>query len=153
MIGGPWPGEADFELQYYWKVRAPPIPPFRPPKNSRISEPPFTLSYLLLINFGPNCFKTWILFLRSIMPRYTKGDLARAIKNVANGKAMTVAAPEWSIPYSTLQDRIQGSENYSNVAESQRNLSRGQEGHLANWVLTREALGVPLTHAQIKEFG
>ena len=86
------------------------------------------------------------------MPWYTKDDIAQAIKDVANGKSLTSAAKEWGVPHSILWDRIRGSEPHSLAAESQQRLSRVQEDHLANWVLTQEALGVPLTHAQIKEF-
>jgi Tc5 transposase DNA-binding domain len=55
-------------------------------------------------------------------------------------------------PFSTLRDRLKDTENHSLAAESQQKLSKAQEDHLANWVLTQEALRVPLTHAQIKEF-
>ena len=86
------------------------------------------------------------------MARYTEDDIAQAIKDTTNGKSLRLAAQEWGVPYTTLQNRIEGHENHSNVAESQQRLSRVQEDHLANWVLTQEALGVPLTYAQIKEF-
>ena len=48
--------------------------------------------------------------------------------------------------------RTKGSESHSNAAESQQRLSRVQEEHLTQWVLTQEALGLPPTHAQIREF-
>jgi 4-hydroxybenzoate polyprenyltransferase len=86
------------------------------------------------------------------MTQYTEDDLNHAIEDVANGKPKKLAAREWGVPESTLRNRIKGSENHSIAAESQQRLSKVQEDHLANWVLTQEALGVPLTHAQIKEF-
>jgi 4-hydroxybenzoate polyprenyltransferase len=86
------------------------------------------------------------------MPQYTEDDIAQAIKDVANGAALKSAAKEWGVPPNTLRDRIKGSEGHSIAAESQQRLSRVQEDHLANWILAQEALGVPLTHAQIKEF-
>jgi hypothetical protein len=86
------------------------------------------------------------------MPQYTEDDLVQALIDVANGKSKQLAAKEWGVPHSTNRDRIKGSESHSSAGESQQRLSRAQEDHLANWVLTQEALGVPLTHAQIKEF-
>ena len=72
-----------------------------------------------------------------------------AIKNSIN---KSVASREWGIPYSTLLDRFKGTETHSKAAESQQKLSKSQEEHLANWVLTQEALGCPLTYAQVREF-
>jgi hypothetical protein len=86
------------------------------------------------------------------MPQYTEDDLILATKDVENGKSIRSAAKEWGVPYPTLRGRIKGSETHSNAAESQQRLSRVQEDHLSNWVLTQEALGVPLTYSQIKEF-
>ena len=86
------------------------------------------------------------------MPRYTEDDIAQAIKDTTNGKSLRLAAREQGVPYPILRGRIEGGENHSNTVESQQRLSRVQEDHLANWVLTQEALGVPLTYTQIKEF-
>ena len=86
------------------------------------------------------------------MPRYTKDDLAQALNDVANKKPIREAAREWGIPYPTLRMRTKGSESHSNAAESQQRLSRVQEEYLTQWVLTQEALGLPPTHAQIREF-
>jgi len=122
-----------------------------PPKLSDFSDRHSHFFSFYFINSTLNCFEFWILLLKLIMPWYTKDDIAQAIKDVANGKSLS-AAKEWGVPHSTLWDRIRGSEPHSLAAESQQRLSRVQEDHLANWVLTQEALGVPLTHAQIKEF-
>lgn len=84
------------------------------------------------------------------MPQDTEDDMAHAIADVANSKSRKSAAKEWGIPNSSLLGRIKGSENHSITAESQQRLSRAQENHLSDWVLTQEALGVPLTHGQIK---
>ena len=70
------------------------------------------------------------------MPRYTEDDMAQAIKDTTNGKSLRLAAREQGVPYPTLRGRIEGGENHSNAAESQQRLSRVQEDHLANWVLT-----------------
>ena len=86
------------------------------------------------------------------MPRYTEDDIAQALNDVANKKPIRQAAREWDVPYHTLRNRVEGKESHSNAAESQQRLSRVQEDHLTQWVLTQEALGHPPTHGQIKEF-
>ena len=87
------------------------------------------------------------------MPQYTEDDVSSALDDIMNGKFLRQAAKDWGVPPSTLQSRINGTENHSKAAESQQRLSRAQENHLADWAIAQEALGVPLTHAQIKEFG
>ena len=86
------------------------------------------------------------------MPRYTEDDILQALNDITNGKSMPEVVRTSGVPRSILQDRIKGSETHSIAAESQQRLSRVQEDHLANWALTQEAIGVPLTHAQIREF-
>ena len=58
------------------------------------------------------------------MPQYTKGNIAQAIKDVANRAALKSAAKEWGVPPNTLRNRIKGSEGYSIAAESQQRLLR-----------------------------
>jgi Tc5 transposase DNA-binding domain len=53
---------------------------------------------------------------------------------------------------STLQNRNHGREKHALASESQQRLSKIQEEHLSTWVLAQEALGVPLTHGQIRQF-
>ena len=53
---------------------------------------------------------------------------------------------------STLRHRNQGTESRTIAAENQQRLSKIQEDHLTTWVLAQEALGVPVTHGQIREF-
>ena len=108
----------------------PTTPPFRPLKNSRIPDRSSYLPTFYSTNFDPNCFETWILFFKLVMPRYTEDDLAQAIEDIANGKFVRRAAREWGIPYGTLRDRIEGSENHSSAAESQQRLSKVQEDYL-----------------------
>ena len=86
------------------------------------------------------------------MYQYTEQDLLAALNNVRNGKSLKLASREWGVPFSTLRDRNQGSENHTFAAESQQRLSKIQEKHLSTWVLAQEALGVPLTYGQIREF-
>jgi hypothetical protein len=59
---------------------------------------------------------------------------------------------DWGVPVSTLQNHTKGTESHDIAAESQQRLSKIQEEHLTAWVLAQEALGVPLTHGQIRQF-
>jgi 4-hydroxybenzoate polyprenyltransferase len=86
------------------------------------------------------------------MPQYTEQDLLAALDDVRNGKSLRLASREWGIPLSTLQNRNDSSESHTFAAESQQRLSKVQEDHLSTWVLAQEALGVPLTHGQIRQF-
>ena len=65
---------------------------------------------------------------------------------------MRLASREWGIPLTTLFGRNQGRENHTQASETQQRLSPSQEEHLSTWVLAQEALGVPLSHGQIKQF-
>jgi hypothetical protein len=86
------------------------------------------------------------------MRQYSEQDLCAALNDVKNGKSLKLASREWGIPYTTLQNRNQGQESHTLAAENQQRLSPSQEEHLSNWVLAQEALGVPLTHGQIRQF-
>jgi len=86
------------------------------------------------------------------MNQYTPYDLAQAMEAVANGQSLRKAALQWGIPRATLQGRICGSESHQQAAANQQRLSPVQEHHLTSWILTQESLGLPPTHAQIKEF-
>jgi hypothetical protein len=86
------------------------------------------------------------------MHQYTEQDLLKALNDVKNGKSLKLASREWGIPYTTLQNRNHGRTTHSVAAESQQRLSKAQEEHLSNWVLAQEALGVPVTHGQIRQF-
>ena len=52
------------------------------------------------------------------MPQYTKDNMILAIRDIANGKSLKLAAKEWGIPFSLLRNRIQGTETHSIAAES-----------------------------------
>ena len=86
------------------------------------------------------------------MPRYSEQDLIMALNEVANGKSLRLASREWGIPRATLYNRNHGGTTHSIAAEDQQRLSKVQEEHLSTWVLAQEALGVPLTHGQIRQF-
>lgn len=87
------------------------------------------------------------------MPQYTEDDLNEAINAIQNGASIRQASKDWGIPKSTLSNRIKGSQP-KGVYErhGQQKLSIEQEDHLSKWILTQEALGLPVTHTQIRLF-
>ena len=80
------------------------------------------------------------------MHEYTKDDVHQAIREVINGKPRKSTSQKWGIPLSTLRDRLRDTQTHSLAAENQQKLSKVQEEHLANWVLTQKALGNGVTH-------
>ena len=85
--------------------------------------------------------------------QYIEQDLQDALaKYHTNGGSIRKIAQEFGIPYSTFRDRIYGTQSRSTGAEYLQTLSRVQEDHLTQWVLTQAALGLPPTYTQIKEF-
>ena len=87
------------------------------------------------------------------MPKYTEDDLKEAINAIQNGVSIRQASKDWGVPKTTLQDRIKGAQP-KGLYESQvqQKLSVEQEKHLARWIITQEALGLPVTHNQIQLF-
>ena len=84
---------------------------------------------------------------------YTEQDLQDAVTQYhEGGQSLRKISREFGIPTTTLHHRIHGAQTRSAGAEWQQTLSRVQEDHLAQWVLTQTALGIPPTHAQIREF-
>ena len=86
------------------------------------------------------------------MKPYTEYNLSQAIKAVENGTSIRRAALDWGIPRITLHDRLKGSQSHKDAAAGQQSLSKVQEGHLAQWILTQATLGLPPTHAELKVF-
>jgi transposase-like protein len=84
---------------------------------------------------------------------YIEQDLQDAIDEYRYGRrSMRSICKDFGIPRSTLRHRIQGTQSRSTAAEPLQTLSRVQEDHLVQWVLTQVALGVLPTHVQIREF-
>ena len=85
---------------------------------------------------------------------YTEQDIHDAIEKYDRGKqSIRNIAKEFGIPYPTLWHRLSGTQSHQDASEWQQSLSRIQEDRLTEWVLTQAALGVPVTHAQIRLFG
>lgn len=86
------------------------------------------------------------------MPSYSEKDLLEAIKDVESGISQRKAAQRWGVPKTTLHDRLNGTLNKYDAQEHTQRLSRQQETHLVQWILTQEALGLAPTHQQVREF-
>ena len=83
---------------------------------------------------------------------YSEGDIAQAINAVRNGVSIRRAALDWGIPRKTLHNRFTGTQPRKDAFESRQRLSKVQESHLAEWIHTQVALGLPPTHAQLHAF-
>ncbi len=84
---------------------------------------------------------------------YSKQDLQNTVQEYQHGRqSLKKISLEFGIPKTTIWNRIYGSQPHRDASESQQSLSRVQRDYLTQWVLTQVALGVPPTHAQIREF-
>ena len=72
-----------------------------------------------------------------------------AITDVNDGQSIRKASEDWDVPYATLWGRIKGHSQPKGQYEAKvmQKLSPHQESHLVNWVLTQEALGLPVNYA------
>lgn len=77
-----------------------------------------------------------------------------AIAAVNDGQSLRKASEQWGVPFSTLRHRLVNHTQPKGQYEAKvmQKLSPHQESHLVNWVLTQEALGLPVSHAQIQTF-
>ena len=103
-------------------------------------------------NFASNAFKLQNTILNIKMPSYTEVDIEAAIMEVYEGRSVRKAAIAHGIPYTTLSDRLRGAQTRIASHVHQQRLSPIQEKRLVDWILGQEALGFPLTYAQIREF-
>lgn len=85
------------------------------------------------------------------MPNYTPEDLQLALTDVQNGLSMRKAANRNKVPYSTLRDRLCGTESHTVAAESQQRLSKVLERKLCDWLIFQDKLGMALMHSQIRK--
>ena len=86
------------------------------------------------------------------MAKYTENDLQAAISAVQNGCPIRKAARDYGIPRTTLGDRLKGAESRKDANSYKMRLSIDQEAKLAKWALIQGQLGLPLSHAQIRDF-
>lgn len=105
--------------------------------------------------FQPRTFREEIFCIAMLTkkkPSYSEDDILAAIQDMENGISQRVAAQRWRIPRSTLRHRCKGGVNAHEASECRQRLSKDQEGHIVQWILAQYALGLPLTHQEIKEF-
>ena len=86
------------------------------------------------------------------MKPYDEQDLQSALDAVADGASIHQSAQEYGIPRSTLRNRIKGHQRRSEAFAYQQRLRPVQEELLTTWILAQAALGLPPSHAQVKEF-
>ena len=86
------------------------------------------------------------------MKQYTEYDVGLALEQIANGAGLNKVARETGIPRATLQGRQNGAQTHREAAQASQRLSPSQEAHLGQWVLAQAALGLPPTHAQLRDF-
>lgn len=86
------------------------------------------------------------------MKPYTEEDVEQAIEAIVNGQSLRKASLEWGVPRTTLSDRLTGTKPWKQAFSGLQKLSPSQEDHLAQWVLTQDALGLPPSHLQVKQF-
>ena len=86
------------------------------------------------------------------MPDYNEESILFALQDINNGLSQRKAAALYKIPRSTLQERLNGRQTHSQGAEGLQRLTKWQESHLTKWVLVQDALALPLTHLQLKQF-
>ena len=86
------------------------------------------------------------------MKQYSEEELQQALQAILSGQTIKRAAIEHGIPRSTLQNRIKGQQPRSEAFSDFQRLRPVQEELLTTWILTQAALGLPPSHAQVKEF-
>ncbi|KAJ6436136.1 reverse transcriptase [Purpureocillium lavendulum] len=84
--------------------------------------------------------------------RYTEADIHRALEAVASGGSVKKASRDWGVPRATLYNRMNGHECRKDAFSSLQRLSQTQEKQLTKWILVQDALGLPPTHSQIRQF-
>lgn len=75
-----------------------------------------------------------------------------ALAEVMSGGPVQRAARRWGIPSTTLLYRSRGSTTRAAVSEGRQKLTRTQEAHLSNWVISQAALGFPVNQAGVYDF-
>jgi len=66
------------------------------------------------------------------MKQYNEHDIRFAIDEVGEDVSIRRAAKNWNIPFTTLQNRLQGTQTHRQAAESQQKLPPELETKLAN---------------------
>lgn len=86
------------------------------------------------------------------MKSYTEGQIAEAIAAIENGTSLRQASKTWSIPRTTLYNRISGRLPRTIAHQSRQRLSIREEDELVNWFLAQANLGLPPSHQELRTF-
>lgn len=92
-----------------------------------------------------------IFFLYAMSKAYSEDDVNQALTAIGNGQSLRKAAMESGIPRSTLHHRLHGTQPWVTAFSDLQKLSTTQEDYLAHWIRIQAALGLPLTHQQLRE--
>ncbi|KAM4067714.1 Tc5 transposase DNA-binding domain-containing protein [Hirsutella rhossiliensis] len=84
--------------------------------------------------------------------KYTESDIHSALEAIANGGSAKKAARDWGVQRATLYNRMHGHECRKDAFSALQRLSQTQEKQLTEWILIQDALGLPPTHSQIRQF-
>ena len=86
------------------------------------------------------------------MTKYTETDIHHALEAIASGVSTKKASRDWAVPRATLYNRICGRECRKDAFSALQRLTKTQEKQLTEWILLQDALGLPPTHSQIRQF-
>ena len=86
------------------------------------------------------------------MPTISENALQQAIDAVLAGASLRRASTTHGVPRTTLVRRLEGKLPSKQAQVHHQRLSPWQEENLVDWILVQGALGLPPTHAQIRQF-
>lgn len=78
-------------------------------------------------------------------------NIRNAIASIRSGVSISESARRFSVPRSTVRNRLKGTTTHAAAAESLQRLSKTQEENLCGWVLTEKAAGNRPTQRQVHE--
>jgi 4-hydroxybenzoate polyprenyltransferase len=87
--------------------------------------------------------------------QYTEEDVIKAVYDVVEeGLSVNKASAKYSVPTSTLSDRVSGKHASKHDPEANPTnslLSDVQERHIVAWILRQERLGFPPSQSAVRE--
>ncbi|XP_044720144.1 DDE superfamily endonuclease domain-containing protein [Hirsutella rhossiliensis] len=82
---------------------------------------------------------------------FIQSDIHSALEAIANGGSAKKAARDWGVEGNSY-NRMHGHECRKDAFSALQRLSQTQEKQLTEWILIQDALGLPPTHSQIRQF-
>ncbi|KAM4063872.1 Tc5 transposase DNA-binding domain-containing protein [Hirsutella rhossiliensis] len=99
-----------------------------------------------------NLLKIDACVFKPLLMKYTESDIHSALEAIANGGSAKKAARDWGVLRATLYNRMHGHECRKDAFSALQRLYQTQEKQLTEWILIQDALGLPPTHSQIRQF-